>query len=115
MAWFAACANCSMIRKLTAPSSPKALTPWRKRVFSPAFSSIRKSVVFTGAQLAHDHPQSDGPRNLVDAIRAAAAEEARGLGAMVCFNGELHAGREVTKVHTSAVETFQSYQYGALG
>jgi len=34
---------------------------------------------------------------------------------MVCFNGELHAGREVTKVHTSAVETFQSYQYGALG
>jgi len=74
-----------------------------------------KSVVFTGAQLAHDHPQSDGPRNLIDAICAAAAEETRGLGAIVCFNGELHAAREVTKVHTSAVETFQSYHHGALG
>lgn len=74
-----------------------------------------KPVVFTGAQLAHDHPQSDGPRNLIDAIRAAAAEETRGLGAMACFNGELHGAREVTKVHTSAVETFQSYHHGALG
>ena len=34
---------------------------------------------------------------------------------MVCFNGQLHAARDVTKVHTSALETFQSYQYGALG
>ncbi len=74
-----------------------------------------KPLVFTGAQLAHDHPQSDGPRNLIDAIRAAAAEETRGLGPMVCFNGELHGAREVTKVHTSAVETFQSYHHGALG
>jgi L-asparaginase len=74
-----------------------------------------KPVVFTGAQLAHDHPQSDGPRNVIDAIRAAAIDETNGLGAMVCFNGELHAAREVTKVHTSAVETFQSYHYGALG
>jgi L-asparaginase len=74
-----------------------------------------KPLVFTGAQLAHDHPQSDGPRNLVDAIRAAAADETKGLGAMICFNGELHGVREVTKVHTSAVETFQSYHHGALG
>lgn len=75
-----------------------------------------KPLIFTGAQLAQDHPQSDGPRNVIDAIRAAAAaDNTGGLGAMVCFNGELHAAREVTKVHTSAVETFQSYQYGALG
>ncbi len=74
-----------------------------------------KPLVFTGAQLAHDHPQSDGPRNIIDAILAAAAEDANGLGAMVCFNGQLHAARDVTKVHTSAIETFQSYDYGALG
>ncbi|HML06892.1 MAG TPA: asparaginase [Xanthobacteraceae bacterium] len=74
-----------------------------------------KPIVFTGAQLPHDHPQTDGPRNLIDAVRTAAAEEARDLGAMICFNGELHAAREVTKVHTSAVETFQSYHHGALG
>jgi L-asparaginase len=75
----------------------------------------QKPVIFTGAQLAHDHPQSDGPRNLLDSIRAAAADEAAGLGALVCFNGELHAGRDVTKVHTSAVETFNSYSHGAVG
>jgi len=74
-----------------------------------------KPLIFTGAQLAHDHPQSDGPRNVIDAVRAAAAETTGGLGAMVCFNGQLHAARDVTKVHTSALEAFQSYQYGALG
>jgi L-asparaginase len=30
-----------------------------------------KPVVFTGAQLPHDHPQADGPRNILDSIRAA--------------------------------------------
>ena len=74
-----------------------------------------KPVVFTGAQLAHDHPQTDGPRNLEDSIQAAASPKAAGLGAMVCFNGQLHAARDVTKVHTSALETFQSYEHGALG
>jgi L-asparaginase len=74
-----------------------------------------KPVVFTGAQLPHDHPQTDGPRNLQDAIRAAASLDAAGLGALVCFNGQLHAARDVTKVHTSALETFQSYDHGAVG
>ncbi len=74
-----------------------------------------KPVVFTGAQLPHDHPQTDGPRNILDSVRACASPKAVGLGAMVCFNGELHAARDVTKVHTSALETFQSYDHGALG
>jgi L-asparaginase len=74
-----------------------------------------KPLVFTGAQRAHDDPQSDGPPNLLDALRAAASPAAQGLGAMVCFNGALHAARDVTKVHASAVETFQSYDHGALG
>lgn len=78
-----------------------------------------KPAVFTGAQRAHDDPQSDGPLNLLDALRVAASPRARGhgdgLGAMICFNGTLHAARDVTKVHASAVETFQSYEHGALG
>ena len=74
-----------------------------------------KPVVFTGAQLPHDHPQTDGPRNLEDSIRAANSPKTFGLGAMVCFNGRLHAARDVTKVNTSALETFQSYEHGALG
>jgi L-asparaginase len=74
-----------------------------------------KAAVFTGAQRAHDDPQSDGPPNLLNSIRFAASPLARGLGAVICFNGTVHAARDVTKVHTSAVGTFQSYEHGALG
>jgi L-asparaginase len=74
-----------------------------------------KAAVFTGAQRAADDPHSDGPPNLLNAIRVAASEQARGLGALVCFNGTIHAARDVTKVHASAVETFQSYEHGTLG
>ncbi len=34
---------------------------------------------------------------------------------MICFNDRVHAARDVTKVHASALETFQSYEHGALG
>ena len=74
-----------------------------------------KPIIFTGAQLAQDHPQSDGPRNLLDAVRAAASAEAKGMGVMVAFNGQLHAARDVQKLHTSALETFQSPETGPLG
>jgi L-asparaginase len=74
-----------------------------------------KPVVFTGAQRAHDDPQADGPLNLSNALRVAASADAKGLGAVVCFNGAIHAARDVTKLHTSAVETFQSLEHGALG
>lgn len=74
-----------------------------------------KPAVFTGAQRAHDDPQSDGPLNLLNALRVAASPSARGLGAMICFNAMIHAARDVTKVHASAVETFQSYEHGVLG
>jgi L-asparaginase len=74
-----------------------------------------KPAVFTGAQRAHDDPHPDGPLNLLNSVRVAASPAARGLGAMVCFNGTVHAARDVSKVHASALETFQSYDRGALG
>lgn len=74
-----------------------------------------KPAVFTGAQRAHDDPHSDGPFNLLNAVRVAAAPVARGLGAVICFNGTVHAARDVVKLHASGVETFQSYERGALG
>jgi L-asparaginase len=72
-------------------------------------------VVLTGAQRTVADADADGPRNLRDAIRVAMAPEARGLGAVVCFAGEIHAAREVAKVHTTAVAPFASPGYGPLG
>jgi L-asparaginase len=74
-----------------------------------------KPAVFTGAQRAHDDPNPDGPSNILGAVRTAAATVARGLGAVICFAGQIHAGRDVTKVSASALATFQSYDKGALG
>jgi L-asparaginase len=72
-------------------------------------------VVLTGAQRGADEPDADGPRNLRDAIRVAASEEARGRGAMIVFAGEIHPAREARKVHTSAVRAFASPGYGPIG
>jgi L-asparaginase len=74
-----------------------------------------KPAVFTGAQRAHDDPNPDGPGNILGAVRTAAAPDARGLGAMICFADQIHAARDVTKVSASALATFQSYDKGALG
>ena len=72
-------------------------------------------VVLTGAQRGADEPDTDGPRNLRDAIRVASAPAARGRGAMIAFAGEIHAAREVRKVHTSALPAFAAPGYGPIG
>ena len=72
-------------------------------------------VVLTGAQRGADERDTDGPRNLRDAIRVAASNQPRGRGAMIAFGGEIHAAREVRKVHTSAVRAFDSPGYGPIG
>jgi len=74
-----------------------------------------KPVVFTGAQRAADQPDTDGPRNIADSVRLAASPSACGLGAMICFEQEFHAARDVTKTHTSRVDTFMSGEHGKLG
>jgi L-asparaginase len=72
-------------------------------------------VVFTGAQRAASVDDSDGPRNLRDAIRVAGSAGARGRGALIAFAGSVHAAREARKVHTSALDAFASPGYGPVG
>ena len=74
-----------------------------------------KPVVLVGAQRPASDPDADGPRNLLDAIRVAASQEATGKGVMVVMNGQINAARDVTKTNTSQVETFRSLEFGALG
>lgn len=72
-------------------------------------------VVFTGAQRNAAVADTDGPRNLTDAVRVAASSEARDLGAVVVMGGSVEAAREATKVHTSAVRAFASPGFGPVG
>jgi L-asparaginase len=72
-------------------------------------------VVLTGAQRGADQRDTDGPRNLRDAVRVAADPDARGRGALIVFAGEIHAAREVRKVHTSALTAFAAPGYGPIG
>jgi L-asparaginase len=72
-------------------------------------------VVFTGAQRAASALHPDGPANLRDAIMLAGAGTARGRGALLSFAGEVHAAREVRKVHTSALHAVASPGYRPIG
>ena len=72
-------------------------------------------VVLTGAQRGADETDTDGPRNLRDAIRVASAPGARGRGALIVFAGEVHAAREVRKVHTTSLNAFASPGSGPIG
>src|SRR6202021_2658057 len=74
-----------------------------------------KPVVLVGAQRPASDPDSDGPRNLLDAVRVAVAAEAVGKGVMGVMNGQLNAAGDVTKTNTNQVETFRSLEFGELG
>ena len=75
----------------------------------------RKSVVFTGAMRAASDPGYEGIANLIAATQTAASDDARDCGALVVFNDEIHAARDVTKTHTTALETFLSPEFGPIG
>ena len=74
-----------------------------------------KPIVLIGAQRNASESDFDGPRNLLNAVRIAIDPQSRGKGAMVAMNGQINAAREVTKTHTSSVETFKSGDFGFLG
>ena len=72
-------------------------------------------VVLVGAQRPATAISADGPLNLLNAVRTAAAPGARGKGVLVVMNDEINAARDVTKTSTYRVETFNSRTLGFLG
>jgi len=74
-----------------------------------------KPVILVGAQRPASDSDSDGPRNLLDAIRVCVPPEARNQGVLVVMNGQINPARDVTKSNTSQVETFRSLEFGPLG
>ena len=74
-----------------------------------------RPVVFAAAQRPPRFTDSDGPRNLLDAIRVAGSTRTRGLGVLVVLNGQIHAAREVRKTHSIALHAFASPDTGPAG
>ncbi len=74
-----------------------------------------KPIVLIGAQRNASEKDFDGPRNLLNAARICVSPDAKGKGAMIVLNNQINAAREVTKTHTSDVETFKSGDFGFLG
>jgi L-asparaginase len=72
-------------------------------------------IVFTGAIRAASAPGADGPANLADAISVARNAEARGMGVLVVFGGEIHHARCARKTDTTSLTAFSSPQTGLLG
>lgn len=74
-----------------------------------------KPIVVTGAQRPFTALSTDGPANLLDAFRVAAAAEARNAGVLVVANNHIHSARDVTKTSTYRLHTFRSRPLGPLG
>jgi len=72
-------------------------------------------VIVTGAMRAASDPNDDGPENLRNAVRCAAAPELRGQGVQVVLDGTINPADGVTKTHASALDTFQCLDTGPLG
>ncbi|ARN73787.1 asparaginase [Oceanicoccus sagamiensis] len=74
-----------------------------------------KPVVLTGAQRHASEADSDGPRNLLQAVNVAASPMARGRGVLVVINQHIFSARDVQKIHTEQLAGFAAGEAGCLG
>jgi L-asparaginase len=66
-----------------------------------------KTVVVTGAQQPADSLVPDGPRNVAEAVLAAAAPGLHNSGVLISFAGTVRSARGARKAHTTASSPFQ--------
>jgi L-asparaginase len=74
-----------------------------------------RPVVFTGAVIPPKYADTDGPRNILNAIKIAGFVKARKNGVLVCLNNEINSARYVRKTHSILTGTFKAGKHGILG
>jgi L-asparaginase len=88
-------------------------TAWFLHLTLPAQLQAAKPVVFTCAMRPATSNESDGPRNMLDAVRVALASDARGVLA-VCA-GLVHHAAYIQKIQSHALSAFSSDNAGHVG
>lgn len=74
-----------------------------------------KPVVLVGAMRPSTAMSADGPFNLYNAVVTAADANSKGRGVMVAMNDTVLGARDVVKMNTTEVNTFQAPNFGPLG
>ncbi|MDP4125327.1 MAG: asparaginase [Bacillota bacterium] len=74
-----------------------------------------RPIILTASQRDASESDSDGPRNLSNAMLIALDPRAVDRGVVIALNEEIHAARDVRKLHTNHVDAFNSGDKGALG
>jgi L-asparaginase len=72
-------------------------------------------VVLVGSMRPSTAVSADGPLNLYNAVAVAADPNARGRGVLLVMNDWIHSAQSLTKVSTTAVQTFMSPLRGLIG
>lgn len=72
-------------------------------------------MVLTAAMRPATAVSADGPANLLQAVRVAAHPDSAAYGVLVVINQEIHAARDVAKVHATALHAFASPGCGPVG
>lgn len=74
-----------------------------------------KPVVLVGSMRPSTAVSADGPLNLYNAVAVAADPNAKNRGVLLVMNDWIHSAQTLTKVSTTAVQTFMSPVRGLIG
>jgi L-asparaginase len=74
-----------------------------------------KPVVLVGSMRPSTAVSADGPLNLYNAVAVASDPDAKNRGVLLVMNDWIHSAQSLTKVSTTAVQTFMSPIRGLIG